>query len=426
MENVTLTDLIDASILQKIQDAFAKYTNMAALITDADGVPVTKGSNFSRFCTELVRKSELGCKKCEACDREGAVATWKSGRPTVYKCHAGLIDYAAPIMLQGRVIGSFIGGQVRVSEIDEEQMRAIARKYSIDEEEYIKASRETSIISMNDIERAAQFLAEMSETLSDMAYKNYLALSQSKRLERAARSQTNFIMSLSTEVHQSISRWTDNIKNVFESDDTDKIREIMKKLMIQSKELGAAVSSTVDYMHMVGGDFELSENIYSIKDLADKSVSAFENAVREKGNTINIDIDKNMPARLCGDSGRIAQVLNKLIENAVRFTWNGQINVKVACRKGLYADMLIIKVKDNGVGLSPEDLENVRLYLCDSIDSATKNNDVLVPGFSIIGFLVRQLGGTINVNSKMGEGTEFSVQFPQLTVTGEINDEIKS
>lgn len=426
MENVTLTDLIDASILQKIQNAFAKYTNMSSLITDANGVPVTKGSNFSRFCTELVRKSELGCKMCEACDKNGAVEALKSGRPTVYRCHAGLIDYAAPIMLQGRLIGSFLGGQVRVCEIDEEQMRSIARKYSIDEEEYIAASRETSIIPLNDIERAAQFLSEMSETLSDMAYKNYLALEQSKRLERAARSQSNFIMSLSTDVHQNITKWTDNIKEALESDDNDKIRQTMQKLSIQSKELGAAVRSTVDYMHMAGGDFELSENIYSIKDLAEKSVSAFENVVREKGNNISINIDKDIPSKFCGDSGRIAQVLNKLIENAVRFTWNGQITIEISCRKGLYADMLIIKVADNGVGLSSDDLESVRLYLCDSDDSVTKNNDVLVPGFSIIGFLVRQLGGTISIDSEMGKGTEFVIQFPQLTVTGEINNEIKS
>ena len=53
MENANLLELVDVEILQKIQDGFSDYTGMAALITDADGVPVTKGSGFTDFCRKL-------------------------------------------------------------------------------------------------------------------------------------------------------------------------------------------------------------------------------------------------------------------------------------------------------------------------------------------------------------------------------------
>ena len=49
---ITLTDLFEVEMLQRIQDAFAKMTGMAAIITDANGVPVTKGTNFSDFCSK--------------------------------------------------------------------------------------------------------------------------------------------------------------------------------------------------------------------------------------------------------------------------------------------------------------------------------------------------------------------------------------
>ncbi len=418
MDKITLTDLIDASILQKIQDAFSKYTKMAALITDADGVPVTKGSNFSRFCTDLVRKSELGCKRCEECDRDGALETLKNGRPTVYKCHAGLTDYASPIMLQGRFIGSFIGGQIRMCEIDEEEMRRTAKKYNIDGDDYVDAARETPIIPFEDIERAAVFLSEMTETLSDMAYKNYKALDASRRLENAARSQANFIMGLSAEIHKSISNWTEDISSALESDDHEILRQTMKGLIGRSKDLGAAVGDTVDYMHMAGGDFELAEKIYNVREVVEKNVEAFAGLAREKNSSTVVVIDKTVPQRLFGDSGRISQIINKLVENGIRFTWNGKVTIKVSCHKELYADMLVIKVKDNGIGLEKEDLENVRKYLCDNNISVMKNQDVLIPGFSIIGFLVRQLAGTIEINSTAGEGSEFIVTLPQLSVEG--------
>lgn len=418
MDKITLTDLIDASILQKIQDAFSKYTRMAALITDADGVPVTVGSGFSRFCMSLTRKSEHGCKKCEECDRNGALITLKNGRPTVYKCHAGLTDYAAPIMLNGMFIGSFIGGQIRVSEVDEEEMCRTAKKYGIDSDEYIAAANETPIIPFEDIERAAVFLSELTETLSDMAYCNYMALKQSRKLERAARSQSNFIMSLSTDIHENINSWSEDISSALESNDHEKMRTTMEELIGRSRELSAMVGDTVDYMHMAGDDFELNEVEYDIRELVEKNLEAHKKSARGRGNKTEIIISDSVPEILFGDSGRIGQILNKLIENSIRFTYNGTIVIKVDCKRVSYADMLVISVGDNGVGLGEEDLETVRTYLSESNMSIMKAADVFVPGFSIIGFLVRQLAGTIEINSTAGEGSEFIITLPQLSVNG--------
>ncbi len=68
-EKLRLTDLIEVEILQKMQDAFAKMTGMAALTTDENGAAITKGTNFSAFCTDYFRKSVVGRKRCEQCDK---------------------------------------------------------------------------------------------------------------------------------------------------------------------------------------------------------------------------------------------------------------------------------------------------------------------------------------------------------------------
>ena len=72
-EELSLTELIEVEILQKMQNAFSKMARMAALITNEDGVAVTEGTNFSDFCTEYCRKSAIGKARCENCDKMGAV-----------------------------------------------------------------------------------------------------------------------------------------------------------------------------------------------------------------------------------------------------------------------------------------------------------------------------------------------------------------
>ncbi len=175
MADVRLTDLIDVGTLQEIQDGFAKLTGMAALTTDENGNAVTKGSNFTDFCMNYTRRSPTGCSRCEECDRSGGEQTMRTGRASAYFCHAGLVDFAAPIMLNGTFIGSFIGGQVLTSKPDENKFRTIAREIGVNPDEYIKALRKIKIIDKEKVDAAADFLCTIAKVLSQTAYNNYLA-----------------------------------------------------------------------------------------------------------------------------------------------------------------------------------------------------------------------------------------------------------
>ena len=80
-EKIKLTELIDVSILQKMQDAFAKMARMAALTADENGVAVTEPTNFTDLCTEFCRKSPIGKARCEYCDKMGAVMSLRRQQP---------------------------------------------------------------------------------------------------------------------------------------------------------------------------------------------------------------------------------------------------------------------------------------------------------------------------------------------------------
>lgn len=182
MAEIKLTDLISVKTLQEIQDGFADLTGMAALTTDADGVPVTKGSNFTDFCMNLTRKSSKGSLLCERSDREGAEKTNLTGKASTYVCHAGLVDFAAPIMLNGNMIGSFIGGQVLTEAPDEEKFRGIAKELGIDPDTYIAALRKVKIVDKKQVDAAANFLCTIAGVLSQTAYEAYLAQQNSNGL----------------------------------------------------------------------------------------------------------------------------------------------------------------------------------------------------------------------------------------------------
>lgn len=173
MSSIKLTDLISVQVLQEIQDGFAEVTGMAALTADADGNPVTKGSNFTDFCMKYTRRSRLGCERCERCDRDGGEHTHRTGKAAAYPCHAGLMDFAAPIIVNGEFIGSFIGGQVLTEKPDEEKFRRIAKELGIDPDEYISALRKVKIVPKERVESAAKFLHTIAKNISALAYSNY-------------------------------------------------------------------------------------------------------------------------------------------------------------------------------------------------------------------------------------------------------------
>lgn len=175
INNLKLTDLIDVQTLQEIQDGFSNATGMAALTTDENGTPVTQGSNFTDFCMELTRKSKIGCQRCEKCDRQGGENTMRTGHASTYYCHAGLVDFAAPIMVNGKFIGSFIGGQVLPTQANEAKIREYAVEIGVNPDKYVEAIRKVKVVPKHQIDMAADFLCTIARILSKIAYSNYVA-----------------------------------------------------------------------------------------------------------------------------------------------------------------------------------------------------------------------------------------------------------
>jgi len=411
MQEILLTDLIDVQALQRIQNGFSKFTGMASLITDGNGNPVTEGSNFAEFCTKFTRSTEEGYNRCIACDRKSGLMALAKGKPVVYNCHAGLVDYAAPIMVEGQYLGSFLGGQIRTAPVDEEFVRKTARELGLDEEAYLEAAYKTKQITQEHAEEAAEFLAEVAAVLSEMAYKSYQALQQSQRLERAARSHNEFIMDMNANMRQRVQEWIDMAQGMMDEEDPVKNKERLEQLMHMGLEFMATIDETVEYSKLTKGEIELNEKEYNIRDLM-KSVShSSKSEAKEKGNEIKVEFADDLPEILLGDAGRIRQIVTRLVRSAIRSTQNGKITIYVYCNRMSYATRTVIEISDTGKGLSPKELAVMK----DIFENwSTQGNDGI--GEMAMPMLLAEMSGKIEIDSVQGQGTVYRITIPQLAV----------
>lgn len=411
MQEILLTDLIDVQVLQRIQNGFSKFTGMASLTTDAEGNPITEGSNFADFCTKYTRTTEKGLSRCMECDRKSGLMALSNGKPVVYTCHAGLVDYASPIMLEGQYLGSFLGGQIRTAPIDEELVRQTARDLGLDEEEYLDAARRTKQVTYEHAEEAAEFLAEIAAVLSEMAYKSYQSLQQSQRLERIARSHNDFIMDMNVNMRQRVLEWIDMAQGMQEENDAAKKEARLEKLMKMGHEFLNTIDETVEYSKTASGEIELHEKEYNIRDLIKGIRHSYKAEANEKGNNIKLEFADDLPEHLLGDAGRIRQIISRLVRSAIRNTENGEIILRIFCCRQSYATKTVIEIIDTGKGLSPKELDTVR----NELENWTATGADVVGGM-IVPFLLAEMSGSIEVDSIQGKGTVCRISIPQLAI----------
>lgn len=176
----SLSDLVDVKLLQEFQDAFAKTMNVASLTYDDKG-PITQPSNFNEFCAKYIKGSELGFKRCDECDVTWGKIAAEKGEPVVYICHAGLTDFAVPIMVEGKHIGTILGGQVLSEPPNEERSREMARQFGVNEEEYIQASKKINIVPIETVKAAANLLFTVANAISEIGYKNLELIKRNER-----------------------------------------------------------------------------------------------------------------------------------------------------------------------------------------------------------------------------------------------------
>ena len=184
-EGIAFEDLFEPEVLQRLQDEFSTATGVASIITQPDGTPITRPSNFTRLCHGIIRCSEVGRANCFRSD--AALGRYHPDGPTVQVClSGGLWDAGASITVGERHMANWLIGQVRDETQSEQIIRAYARTLGVDEDQAAQAFLEVPVMSNQKFRQVAQALYTLANELSKTAWQNVQQsrfISETKRVK---------------------------------------------------------------------------------------------------------------------------------------------------------------------------------------------------------------------------------------------------
>ena len=423
-EEFRLTDLIDVKTLQSIQDAFSDMSGMAALTADKNGVAVTQGSNFTDFCMKYTRRSLFGCMRCFECDKHGAEITQETGGPCSYYCHAGLVDFAAPIMANGKMIGSFIGGQVLTKPPVLSEFRKTAEELNIDPDEYVKAVHEVRIVDKETIDKAAASLYTIAGVLSDIAYKNYMLYKTNREVEAASKMKSDFLANMSHEIRTPMNAVLGMVDLALREDMSANARDFVNQIKIAGKNLLVIINDILDFSKIESGKMEIIPDDYEPLSIVNDVANIVNTRIGDKDVEFTMDIAPDIPRMLYGDNFRIHQIMINILNNAVKFTKRGNVKLKLAAEFGetdpdeTDPDEVILKieVKDTGIGIKNEDKKKLFNSFQQVDSKRNRNVEGTGLGLAITRQLLDLMGGSIRFDSEYNKGTTFYIKIPQKIV----------
>ena len=142
-----IKDVIDINLLQRFQDNFAESMDIASVTVDKNGNPVTDPSSYTSFCKDFVHSTTIGDKRCAECHRKGGKEAARTGKPYIYTCHAGLIDFAAPILIQDKQIGTILGGQVLIKNPEQLKYIQVSKEIGVDPIKFVESVKKIKVIT---------------------------------------------------------------------------------------------------------------------------------------------------------------------------------------------------------------------------------------------------------------------------------------
>lgn len=417
MDTLQLTDIFDIELLQRLQDAFYAATGISAGISDQNGVAITQHSSDTAFCTEFNKKSPLGLARCQACDKHGTQLAIEKGGPVTYTCHAGLVDFAAPIIVEGQVLGCFMGGQMVEQPLDENAVMKYAEEIGVDPIAYLEASRHVNICNRAKIESSASFLHTIGNMLSHMAYKKYNVMLESTEIEREAHMKSDFLANMSHEIRTPMNAVIGMAEMALREDLPPTARNYINQIKTAGNTLLTIINDILDFSKIEAGKMTINMMEYEPVSIMDEITSIIMTRIGNKKLELIVDFDPDIPTQLMGDSIRIKQIIMNLANNAVKFTKEGVVIVKIGYTKKSEREITLqVSIQDTGIGIKKEDQSKLFQSFQQVDSKRNRGIEGSGLGLAISKQLVSLMKGKIWLESEYGVGSTFFFELPQLVL----------
>ena len=196
---------------------------------------------------------------------------------------------------------------------------------------------------------------------------------------------------------------------VLESELSKLQKDYIEKIENSSQHLLNLVNDILDVSKIQAGELKIEKAEFNINNILDYVLSVNAMNAKRKSVILTMDVEKNVPAKVVGDSLRLGQVLINLIGNAVKFTHNGEVNLSLKVHSKFSDDIkLEFSISDTGIGMTEEQVESIFNSYYQANDSTSREFGGTGLGLAISKELIELMGGEIKVSSQKDAGTTFT------------------
>ncbi len=259
----------------------------------------------------------------------------------------------------------------------------------------------------------------LSRTLQTMAGS---LQEQVERAEAANQAKSTFLANMSHEIRTPINAVLGMNEMILRESTDNTILYYAQNIKSAGRSLLNLINDLLDFSKIEAGKTEIIPVDYNLSGLLHELLVLMQSRAYDKGLTLNIDFDPEIPNRLYGDEGRIRQIITNLLTNAIKYTKEGVITFSVGYKKNP-ADpstiILDVAVKDTGMGIRDEDMERLFAKFERLDQKKNRNIEGTGLGLSITKSLLELMDSSLQVESEYGEGSVFFFELKQKVVDWE-------